>query len=566
MLDWQTKNSVNSFERAALEWLVTKGLHCGDDCKLLREKRKRAPLVDTWARSLIGLKLKVPGGWWNNWPSRYARTKYDCEVVDVDYEGREAEEEEEDDKRYFVIRDGDDNRYPMEYKHVRKYSRGVEQKKKFDVPLKASTNPIDEDFEKLCKDALEDLNASNHGGVYEKDYKSIEEESNRRFCSQRVTPEKQRELGQKFLKAQGRGVSWGEVTQGHEEDLTSVDAPLLTCASCGFRASGVGGCKDVKSLVWAELGDAQRLEHYERMEKPPLRLPINDKGDKDTFETWKAYSRWPAKKPDELTRDTTLPDWMFCKNGDGELDRSKPKYFHLHPEFVEEFTGDDGSKDFTVRLCGDCCEFVPSEKTKAPMRSIAKGVDFGSPTRVGLVQLTPRERQMISKVRHYSNAIKIESNTGRQREISHSAIKGHSILFDHDCPQVVKNVLSEDSIIDSIEIHFVGPDGQYDHLAKKALGSAQVCARPFAVYQWLEVLRDVNEWYSGDDELDDFPVVVERIEKCNKALVKEAVVVTADKKTARETAVGRDDIREVRVASGRGEAASVNEVSYLLPK
>jgi len=44
------------------------------------------------------------------------------------------------------------------------------------------------------------------------------------------------------------------------------------------------------------------------------------------------------------------------------------------------------------------------------------------------------------------------------------------------------------------------------------------------------------------------------------------VVVTADKKTARETAVGRDDIREVRVASGRGEAASVNEVSYLLPK
>jgi hypothetical protein len=86
------------------------------------------------------------------------------------------------------------------------------------------------------------------------------------------------------------------------------------------------------------------------------------------------------------------------------------------------------------------------------------------------------------------------------------------------------------------------------------------------VYQWLKVLRDVNEWYSGDDELDDFPVVVERIEKCNKALVEEAVVVTADKKTARETAVGRDDIREVRVASGRGEAASVNEVSYLLPK
>jgi len=201
MLDWQTKNGVNSFERAALEWLVTKGLHCGDDCKLLREKRKRAPLVDTWARSLIGLKLKVPGGWWNNWPSRYARTKYDCEVVDVDYEGREAEEEEEDDKRYFVIRDGDGNRYPMEYKHVRVYQRGVEQKKKFDVPVKAYTNPIDDDFEKLCKDALEDLNACNHGSVYEKDNKSIEKEAKRITRSQLVTPEKQQELGQRFLKS-----------------------------------------------------------------------------------------------------------------------------------------------------------------------------------------------------------------------------------------------------------------------------------------------------------------------------------------------------------------------------
>jgi hypothetical protein len=201
MLDWQTKNSVNSFERAALEWLVTKGLHCGDDCKLLREKRKRAPIVDAWARSLIGMKLKVPGRWWDNWPSRYARRNYDCEVVDVDYEGREAEEEEEDDERYFVIRDGDGNRYPMEYKHVREYQRGVEQKKKFDVPVKAYTNPIDDDFEKLCKDALEDLNASNHGSVYEKDYKSIEKEAKRITRSQLVPPEKQQELGQRFLKS-----------------------------------------------------------------------------------------------------------------------------------------------------------------------------------------------------------------------------------------------------------------------------------------------------------------------------------------------------------------------------
>ena len=72
--------------------------------------------------------------------------------------------------------------------------------------------------------------------------------------------------------------------------------------------------------------------------------------------------------------------------------------------------------------------------------------------------------------------------------------------------------------------------------------------------------------HSDDDELEDFPVVVERIEKCNKALVNEAMVVTADKKTSRETDVGRDDTREVRVSSGRDQApapSNVGEVSVL---
>jgi len=587
--EWRGREGINSFEMAELEWLVTTGLDSGDDCKLLREKRKqRPPLLDAWARSLIGMKLKVRGQWWDNWPSRYARTLYNCEIVDVDYEVGEAEVEEEDDKRYFVIHcEYDNRRYPMEYNEVREYCRGVEQKKKFDVP---DGEPfkifVDESFDKLCKDALEDLESGNCGGLdflrsdVEKHRQSIIEEVGQIFDSQRVEPEKERELGEKFLKAQGRGtVSWGQAKVHDDAGLTSVDAPLLTCASCGFRrlhpsGDDTEGCirvenRDVKLLDWAELNDAQLSEHLERMAKPALSIPINDKGGTNDFkpvETWKAYSRWPDKKPDELTDDTTLPDWMFCKNSDGETDRSNPKYFHLHPEFVEEFVGDDGRRDFKARLCPSCCKFKPNGKGKAPVRSVASGVDFGSPRRLGLVQLTARERQMISKVRHYSIAIKIESNTGRQRELSHSALRGHSILFDHDCPRVLEKLLREENINDSIDVHFVGPEGQYDHLARKALGSAHVSARPFAVYQWLKVLKEVNEMYSKDGELEEFPIVVQRIEKCNKALVEEAVMVTADKKTSRETDVGRDDIREVRMSSGRNQApaaSNVEEVSIL---
>jgi hypothetical protein len=462
----------------------------------------------------------------------------------------------------------------MAYVDVKKYARGVKQKsgRRFDLPPTAHPRAIDEEFEKLCEDALEALEASSHedNDVIKTCRKFIIKRMNQIVDSQLITPEKQRELGQEFLKAQGRGVLWGEASEfEYEEDLTSVDTPLLTCASCGFRATNrckdkdmklLFKDKDVKSLNWAELDDEKRSEHLERMAKPALSIPINDKGGTNDFEdveTWKTYSRWPAEKPDDLAKDTTLPDWMFCKNDNGELDRSKPKYFHLHPEFVQEFTDDDGRKDFKARLCCNCKEFKPSEKTKAPMRSIARGVDFGSPSRVGLVRLTPRERQIISPVRHYQCAVKIEPNDGKQREHSHSAIKGHSVLFDHDCPRVVKKLLSEESINGSIEIHFVGPDGQYDHLAKKALGSAQVSARPFAVYQWLKVLKEVNEMYSEyDDELEDFSIVAEQILKCNKSLVEDAINITTDKKITKETDIARDDIREVRVASGHREAAS----------
>ena len=106
--------------------------------------------------------------------------------------------------------------------------------------------------------------------------------------SQRVTPEKQRELGQKFLKAQGRGVSWGKASEFDEEEIKSVDAPLLTCASCGFRPRSVHSKdedmkllfkdKDVKSLHWAELDDDKRSKHLAKIGKPSLHLPINNKG------------------------------------------------------------------------------------------------------------------------------------------------------------------------------------------------------------------------------------------------------------------------------------------------
>jgi hypothetical protein len=69
-------------------------------------------------------------------------------------------------------------------------------------------------------------------------------------------------------------------------------------------------------------------------------------------------------------------------------------------------------------------------------------------------------------------------------------------------------------------------------------------------------LGEVSEIYSVDRPLDDFPIVAERIHKCNKALVKNAEIVIPDKDTAKETDAARDDIREVRVSSGHAYKGS----------
>ena len=78
----------------------------------------------------------------------------------------------------------------------------------------------------------------------------------------------------------------------------------------------------------------------------------------------------------------------------------------------QEYEEDDGKIGFKVMLCGDCHRSVTKKNEKTggpepeiPGLSIASGVDFGDFRRVGLTPLTLRERNIISKVRHYINII-----------------------------------------------------------------------------------------------------------------------------------------------------------------
>ena len=214
-------DKTSELELAALEWLVAKTSNCGDDCVVTRKDRKPAPILDAWAKSLIGMLLKVPGWWWENWP-RSDRRLYDCELVDVDYQ--DANE------RYFVVHckfDGDDGRYLMNYPDVKKYARGVKQKdgRRFDLPDKACPTVIDEDLVALCTDTLIEATDSRNLCGFNVSAEKCHEFIFKRVClkldSQRVTPEKQRELALRFYKSQGRYVPWGEATATVEREAQS---------------------------------------------------------------------------------------------------------------------------------------------------------------------------------------------------------------------------------------------------------------------------------------------------------------------------------------------------------
>lgn len=360
-----------------------------------------------------------------------------------------------------------------------------------------------------------------------------------------LTHKLESKLISEFAKAQGRGLPWGKkcfTAQGDNAQET-IDAPLKSCACCGFRNVDTSGFKrtyievdvsDIKQLKLRE-GDnddtdddtndvqdkcalsgpmSRKTQGYHRqmMKREPLSIPYNDKGDTKKVDLWRLRSVWPAKKPDELKDERDkLPDYMFDEDGE-------PVYYHLHPEFVQEMISAESEKSYNATICSNCKTSLDNKKS--PWRSIVSGVDLGDANRIGLEPLTERERQIISKLRHFLYVIKIESNTadGRVKERGQSALKGNGIFFADDSTRVVSDLLSQENINGDVSLQFVGPEGEYESLVKKVLGNPNVEGRGWVIYQWLKVLHEVNCHYQYDDELPDFDEVKARLKTATKLL------------------------------------------------
>jgi len=534
------------------------------------------PVVDEkWATRLIGLKLQVPEYWWvdDDTKEHFKGNKHwECEIDSVNV-GDKAE-------RYFILKcpnDPDDPqqkmRYPMAYIDIKKY---VDEK-----------HPTYSSFEKNLPPFQRDATPFvdwEHVDLFDRtsqDLMKVEECDSkirdilRKYCidrimqiqeRQQVTPEKQHELGTKFLEAQGRGgLSWGKRTFGE-----SIDAPLFTCASCGLRDFDCDGRQyqyvDLNKLDILKLDNEKWGEHVDRMHRDdgdPLYLPVDKDGNTEKFKTSNAYSIWP--QDEDLIKDLNqgsrnykdclledVPCGERCPPECPFYHGKRVKYFHLHPEFVEEYNEEDGEIGFKVMLCGDCHRSVDKKnentndpEPEIPELSIASGVDIGNFRRVGLTPLTLRERNIISKVRHYINVFKIEAVRGTN---AHSSIKGCGIMFDHDSPQVVKELLTTESINGDVQLQFVNHKGEYDRLIARVTKGANVSGRAHVIYQWLGVLGRISKWYKGDKELQKLPPYNEfkqTMDYCNKALVAQAELID-DEELEKQVDIARDDYASVR--------------------
>jgi hypothetical protein len=138
--------SILNLHEARFEWFATTNVISLEDCKT------RIVTVN-WFESLIGLKLIVPGHWWNNCKAEDKSKLWRCEIESIDY--HDAAE------RYFKIKCEDDQypdaRYEMSYKGVLKYM-DVDQDGFSSFDLREQVPYFDPEYVAMCEENQKLLN------------------------------------------------------------------------------------------------------------------------------------------------------------------------------------------------------------------------------------------------------------------------------------------------------------------------------------------------------------------------------------------------------------------------
>ena len=343
-----------------------------------------------------------------------------------------------------------------------------------------------------------------------------------------LTVEEQDNLVGDFLLRQGRG--------GYNAAYRQ-ECSIKSCGACGKHEAERNGLEYVEShlsqLGILKLNEEQRERFQQECSALPLMLPIDDLGELKEFHVWKLRSIYAWEN----------------------------SLYFLHPELIHQVKVDEHRLMPATYLCKTCNAAV--NDGQIPSNSLASGVDFGDCSRLPLLtRPNQMERAIIAKLRHYYTIVKVQPNgqPGWSRsDYTHSAIRGHAILFEHDAPKVAaSSLLSREHMQNAIGLHFLGPDGYMDQLIQNTLGTSFILGRAYVIYQWLAILNDINWMYENEYQLPAFEDLKQVIKECNEHIVKTAVRVTNADTLRAEAHIG-DDVAKVRTTTSnhnREETAS----------
>ena len=195
--------------------------------------------------------------------------------------------------------------------------------------------------------------------------------------------------------------------------------------------------------------------------------------------------------------------------------------YHIHPEFVEMSTDEDRCP--TVRICPECTLAI--RRKNIPKFSIASGVDFGHPARIGLVEPTIAEQYSLALACPYVTVFKLVGHSNSQRQ---SAKRGHAITYLHDSPnQFSRNRMLPrvDGVTKFLSVCFVGSRLEWEAFVPSFRTAVQqLIVRPNVVYSWLYYLKQINPFYK-DIEIVDNEALREALASITTQLINNTVVM-----------------------------------------
>ncbi len=145
---------------------------------------------------------------------------------------------------------------------------------------------------------------------------------------------------------------------------------------------------------------------------------------------------------------------------DDPNEKLKATYYNLFPQLVSV---NAITKVMHARFCVSCHTCIGNHRDrKLPVRSLASGLDFGTPSAVGLLPLSFLESQLIARYRLFATLVKLVAPFGMQSQARQTAFSGHTIVFPHNGPNVCATQLPNvQDIHGSVSVIFIGTKDQY---------------------------------------------------------------------------------------------------------